>query len=316
MSVPTSYYGSSQPLPPRRELRAGPLTVTYEAGDLRYVRLGDREVIRRWYVAVRDRNWGTVPGTRTNEQFEVANDSFHVTYDVEHREREVLFVWRGTITGSGDGTITFTMDGEAKSTFLRNRIGFCLLHPIRECAGAKCRLESADGQVMESTFPRFIAPQNPFRELRALAHEVRPGLWAELHFDGDLFETEDQRNWIDASYKTFCTPLRRPFPVEVPAGTRVRQSVTLKLTGPIPATPADRPQSTFAVVDASRAKLPAIGLGVAGHGRPLSPREVEVLRALRPAHLRVEVDLSTATDHRGRLASIEREAQALGVGLE
>src|SRR4029079_6821346 len=113
---------------------------------------------------------------------------------------------------------TFTMDGEAKSTFLRNRIGFCLLHPPRECAGAKCRLEAGGGQGTENTFPRFIAPQNPFLDLRALAHEVRPGLWAELRFDGALFETEDQRNWIDASYKTFCTPLRLPFPVEVRAG--------------------------------------------------------------------------------------------------
>ncbi len=315
MSVPLCYYGSPQPLPPRRELRAGPLALTYEAGDLRYVRLGDREVIRRWYVAVRDRNWGTVPATRTNERFEVEGDSFRVTYDAEHREQEVHFIWRATIAGAADGTVTFTMDGEAHSTFLRNRIGFCLLHPIRECAGARCRLESADGTVTEETFPRFIAPHNPFRELRALAHEVSPGLWAELRFEGDLFETEDQRNWTDASYKTFCTPLRLPFPVEVRAGTRVRQSVTLTLTGAVPATPAGRPEPVLAVSATAGAAMPEIGVCATSHGRPLSGREVEVLRHLRPAHLRVELDLTSA-DWADRLRQAASEARALGAGLE
>src|SRR5262249_27380540 len=36
--------------PPTTPLRAGPLELLYEAGDLRYVRLGDREVVRRIYV--------------------------------------------------------------------------------------------------------------------------------------------------------------------------------------------------------------------------------------------------------------------------
>ena len=53
-------YGRGAPLPERTPLRAGPLTLFYEAGDLRYVKPGDREILRRVYVAVRDRNWGTV----------------------------------------------------------------------------------------------------------------------------------------------------------------------------------------------------------------------------------------------------------------
>ena len=38
---------------------------------------------------------------------------------------------------------------------------------------------------------------------------------------------EDQRNWTDASFKTYCTPLARPFPVPVQAGDRVDQRVAL-----------------------------------------------------------------------------------------
>jgi hypothetical protein len=60
--APVCHDGSTEQFPSRRPLQAGPLSLEYEDGELRYVRLGGREVIRRWYVAVRDRNWGTVPG--------------------------------------------------------------------------------------------------------------------------------------------------------------------------------------------------------------------------------------------------------------
>ena len=54
-------WGHDAPQPERRELRAGPLSLVFESGDLRYIRLGDREVLRRVYVAVRDHNWDTIP---------------------------------------------------------------------------------------------------------------------------------------------------------------------------------------------------------------------------------------------------------------
>lgn len=107
-----------------------------------------------------------------------------------------------------------------------------MLHPIRECAGAKCRALYLNGTEKELAFPEIIAPEQPVRglhDLSGLAHEVEPGVWAELRFEGDAFEMEDQRNWIDASFKTFCTPLRVPYPLEIKAGTRLQQSVTLRL---------------------------------------------------------------------------------------
>jgi hypothetical protein len=61
MIMPVCYYGSPGPLPAPRPLRAGPLSLRYETGDLRYLRLGELEVIRRIYVAVRDRCAGHLP---------------------------------------------------------------------------------------------------------------------------------------------------------------------------------------------------------------------------------------------------------------
>jgi D-apionolactonase len=42
---------------------------------------------------------------------------------------------------------------------------------------------------------------------------------------------EDQRNWSDASYKTYCRPLSRPFPYVVEAGEVIEQRITIALSG-------------------------------------------------------------------------------------
>jgi hypothetical protein len=323
------YYGARVAPPRRWNLRAGPLSVVYEAGELRYVKLGEREIIRRWYVAVRDRNWGTIAGQLSGEQIQSGESSFRLQYEANHRQGDIDFHWTGSIAGNESGTLTFEMDGMARTTFLRNRIGFCVLHPIRECAGARCRIETEDG-TSEDRFPVHIAPANPFRELRALWQEVEPGVWAEIRFSGDLFEMEDQRNWIDASFKTFCTPLRLPFPVELLAGTRVRQLVTLSIhfedrhlasrheprrspdvSGQLPW------EACFAPARAAHRDcyLPAIGLSSGSHGRPLTPREAERLQVLRPAHVRVELDLAGA-DVRAQLNRVMKEAMVLDTSLE
>ena len=49
--------------------------------------------------------------------------------------------------------------------------------------------------------------------------------------------------------------------------------------------------------------LPAIGLSAAGHGEPLSATELTLLRALRPAHLHLVLDI-------GRHLHVERDGQA------
>ncbi len=53
-------YGKDQTLPERISLRAGPLSLTFEDGELRRVCMGSREVVRRVYVAVRDSYWNTI----------------------------------------------------------------------------------------------------------------------------------------------------------------------------------------------------------------------------------------------------------------
>jgi hypothetical protein len=326
LSKQVLYYGKDEPLPEQIELRAGPLSLVYEAGDLRYIRLGRHEILRRIYVAVRDPNWGTVLPKLSNIQMDIKADSFRISYDVENKQGDIDFFWRGAISGDTAGTISFSMEGEARSTFRRNRIGFCVLHPM-ECAGAPARIEHVDGSVEENNFPQHIGqqlivdgivkPVHPFEEMQALVHQVVPGLWAEVRFSGDIFELEDQRNWTDASYKTYGTPLRLPFPVEVKAGTKIFQSVTLTLQGQLPAASSDADASglSFSIGSSSGRPFPRLGLGVASHNQPLSQKELTRLRALNLSHLRIGLRLSEP-DNEAQLRQAAGEAAALGVTLE
>ena len=314
------YYGREESLPERTALCAGPLSLVYEAGDLRYIRLGDREIIRRIYVAIRDRNWGTVPARLVNVEMDVGEDSFRITYEAENQEREIDFFWKGTLTGDQRGIVSFSMDGEARSTFWRNRIGFCVLLPMRECAGQPCRIERVDTPARESGFPLHVVPEQPvepFAELEGIEYQVVPDVRAEIRFSGDIFEMEDQRNWTDASYKIFCTPLRLSFPVEVEEGTIISQSITLSLKGEAPAAQVTTSESPllFSTEDAPARPLPRLGLGVASHGRPLDTRELTRLRALHLSHLRVDLELHR-TGYEDALRRAWTEANALGIELE
>jgi hypothetical protein len=312
-------YGSEEDLPKPVPLRAGPLSLLFEHGDLRYIRLGDREIVRRVYVAVRDHNWGTIAMRITNLTIDAGRESFAIAYDADHVEGNINFHWKATIIGTAEGEVRFAMQGEVRSTFRRNRIGFCVLHPP-DCAAMPCRIVQENGTVIEKPFPRYIAPapkEDPFVEIREMSYEFAPGRFADLHFDGDIFETEDQRNWSDGSYKTFCTPLRLPFPVEVKAGTKIAQHVRLQLRGGVEGV---RAQSEFAdrpieiqIDAATRGRLPVIGIGATPER--LTSNQIERLKALRPDHLRVDLRLSDSTA-REALTLAGEQAVAIGAKLE
>ncbi len=307
------YYGSDAPLPETLPLRAGPLSLIYDNGSLRMVKLGGQEVLHQIYSAVRDQNWGTIPGQLSDVRIDRQPASFHIHYRSEHKHGEIHFVWTGDISGTPDGTVTFSMDGAALSTFNRNRIGFCILHPIN-CAGKACTIEDVDGNTYEGAFPREIAPHQPFLNLRKITHEVLPGVQAEVCMEGDTFEMEDQRNWTDASFKTYCTPLGLPFPVTVEAGMKISQKITLRLIGGAPKIETASGGLTFNILDETT-PLPDIGLGAASHGQPLTERDIERLKALNLSHLRVDVKFAQP-DYEAKFRQAAQEAAAIGVGLE
>jgi hypothetical protein len=275
-------------------LSAGPLSLRFEDGGLRYVRYGELEVVRRVYCAVRDENWGTVPDKIENLRADVREDSFRLEFDVENRQAEIDFVWRGTITGEATGRIVFEMDGIAKRAFRKNRIGFCILHPM-ELAGTNVEVFHVNGSTQRAEFPRYICAESPFLNVVGMQHPIEPGVDIALSFEGDVFETEDQRNWIDASFKTFCTPLERPFPVEIRTGERIFQRVVIELRGqprPTIAATYSAGAVTLELSSQTIGPLPQIGFSLPLDQEPLTSIEIQRLLPLKPAHLRCEMSLS------------------------
>src|SRR6185503_13427410 len=108
-------------------------------------------------------------------------------------------------------------------------------------------------------------------------------------FTGDLFEMEDQRNWTDDSFKTYSTPLALPWPKDAVPGQSLRQSLTMTARGLAAGTAAVAGPPRLTVGPVLGRPLPPVGLGLTSQAGPLAPSDIERLRALRPAHLRVDL---------------------------
>src|SRR5579871_914429 len=226
------WHGRNEPPAETQQLRAGPVTALLQGQDLRYIRAGNVEVVRRLYMAVRDQNWNTIPGVASNVQRDIGPDRFSLSFDMRHHQGAVDFSWHGELTGAPDGTITCSLDGVANAAFRYNRIGFCVLHPPSTSAGRPYRAETPNGPI-SGVLPELIGPQlikdgtllALFPAVQNLTIDLAGGVEARFDFEGDLFEMEDQRNWTDNSYKTYSTPLALPWPKDAHAGQVIRQTV-------------------------------------------------------------------------------------------
>ncbi len=291
-------------------LRAGPWSLDLVGADLRGIRAGGREAVQRVYVAVRDRSWGTVPARIVERRVEAGSDSFRIDLAVEHRREEIDFAWTATVTGAADGTITYAFDGVARSTFVRARIGLCVLLP-RTLAGQRYRVAHASGAGGTGTLPELIAADQPVLDIARISCGFGAGGEAELGFIGEVFEMEDQRNWCDASYKIYGTPLALPYPVEIAAGTRVRQQVVLRMSA-APATARDT--AALTIGPPSGRTLPTIGTRLPT-GRLIGLDERQRLAALRLAHVRADIALDDPL-WRQALEHACSEARAVSAPLE
>jgi D-apionolactonase len=304
-----------------RLLRAGPVTALLDGIDLRYVRIGRVELVRRVYAAVRDRSWSTVPSEISDVEIDARDDSFGVSFRVRHRDHDIDFAWVGAITGDPSGRITYSLSGRAEIDLQYNRIGLCVHHPWRETAGAPFRARTPDGEI-EGSFPDLIGPQ-PFEggvyhalfpAFDRLEVDMVAGGSLLLEFEGDLWETEDHRNWTDANFKTYSTPLALGFPHDLAAGAELLQRLAITPTGITAPAASDGPVR-LSIGAPTGSTVPAIGLGHASHGGALTDGEAERLSSLDPAHLRIEVRL----DHDDWPEALEQgraAAMRIGCALE
>lgn len=294
-------------------LHAGPIRLWYDRGFLRYLCYGNAEILRMIYFALRDENWTTYKPIIENEKLDVQSDHFNIHYDCYHEaDGQRNFHWQVNIQGQTDGSISFEIQGKALAEVIRNRAGFCILHPIDGLAGEPCTTFHPEGKVEHNVFPLHIEPTDPFKLMEGMQWNI-DGYTYTLKFEGDLFETEDQRNWMDASYKTFCTPLSIPFPVTLKAGNTVHQKVFFKPLNQLEVIP-DPVNEIIISSSYEPVYSPKIGLDGSTDVQLLNEKSIEHLKNLFLDHIRVDINLENS-DWKLSAANAYQTAEIINSGI-
>lgn len=284
--------GTEQPDVIGRTLNAGPFSVEFDNGQLRYVRVNGMEVLRAVAFLVRDENWGTYTPALSDLKISESADGFSVSYSALCSRPGQEIAYTARITGKADGTLAFEATAIPKTEFLTARTGFVVLHPLTGVVGNAVQIEHVDGSVEQSQFPEQVNPIQPFLHVRSMTHEFQPGLKLAVRFEGDAWETEDHRNWTDASFKTYVRPLALPWPYTLPAGVPVTQSVALSLQGSLPRGKAAKTSKGIEVAlgTTAGAKLQPIGMGLPADEIMPTVERLQLLRLAAPRFLQCHFD--------------------------
>lgn len=285
-----------------------PVTSPWRSGDWAADLRGDEVAELSWRgvpllravrIVARDAQWGTVPAAV--RAVRPTDDGVLLTLDLIGLGADLDATLRLRATGR---RLEVGARIVARRAWRRARLGLVVLHPP-DLAGTALVVRHPDGSEELGAFPDRIAPHQPATRIAGLAWRRR-GVDVRLEFAGEVFEMEDQRNWTDASFKTYGTPLDLPTPVEVAAGEVIEQAVTIVVAG----SPQLRPSGRRPVrLEATGARFPRVG--VASSTDPDAPTATGAPGAFRLA----EVDLD-APGWRTAITRISAETRAAGVPLD
>ncbi|OLL31329.1 hypothetical protein BTH42_12570 [Burkholderia sp. SRS-W-2-2016] len=320
-------YGTTQTNEAERCLRAGPWSALLVDGALREIRYRGVEVIRSVAFLVRDKDWGTCRPLLDGVQLNEDEHGFRIAYRAQcaNPDGDTLD-YDLSIVCAADGALRFDASVTPRDAFLTARCGFCVLHPIDGVAGAPARVEHGDGTQEHAAFPELIDPWQPFMDIRAIEHDLASGLTVRCAFAGDVFEMEDQRNWSDASFKTYSRPLALPWPYTLEAGATLGQSVTLSVAergGALqglayaPSLPTRNDLATITVDLAREAPeaMPALGIAIAANEIDAALAHPELLAELAPQQLTLSFDplAGHGLAELRKFAALQRQANVAAV---
>lgn len=249
------------------------------------------DMIHGMYVAVRDKNWETVPYHVVRENIKRKKDGIEIETSLRFLQKPISYEAIVTFLMSSNGSIKYSFEGKALSAFLKNRIGINVLLPIRQIPGKPFQVVHTDNAKSAGAFPQKISPHQPVIDIKKLSWEN--GSPVSLYFTGDSFEMEDQRNWTDASYKIYSTPLSLPFPVQVHQGESCNQAVEVVIA----------PEKTSSSVSSisrgeddtpGKCTLPKIGVTFTNEVLPVNDIEQELIRLLNPDFLAYTCDITSS----------------------
>lgn len=310
MTEAKALYGTDAPIAPAERLIVGPLSFTLEQGALRHIRVGEAEILRGISFLVRDRNWGTLVPKLDLLDRQVSKERATVTIRAVYEHEAARLNVELRITAEAD-RMSVSAKGTVTGHFETNRAGFTLLHPAG-LAGCPVRIVHSDNTTTETRFPRTIDPWQPFMDITEMTHRDH-GLDVTCTLSGDTFETEDQRQWGDASYKTYNRPLAKPWPYVLEDGSLLEQSVAVTWH-PCHTTPAE--WKTSQVQDPVRFPETAILVNAVDVDRAIrTPRDI---RDVGPQRLLCSLD-ETLGDVPGQckaFAALQQEFPDLTFDLE
>jgi hypothetical protein len=272
-------------------LRSGPISAVFDSCALRYIRYHGEEVLRGIAYIVRDKNWGTYAPAIENLKVRQNKDGFTIGYEATCKDEDQAIRYSAKIDSRSDGSLRFSAEGTPLSDFLTNRTGFVVLHPLAGTVGRPVEVVRTDGKKEKRKFPRFISPGQPIFEIRSLKHEPISGVAVTVLMEGNKFEMEDHRNWMDASYKTYVCSLLDPWPYTLVKGKSFSQSVTLTVAGKPPKSRPRRSAAGITVTLAgTKGRIPQIGLGVPMVEAAAALRAADLIAAVKPHALVCQID--------------------------
>ncbi len=295
-------YGAEERPETLQQVSVGPLSFLYTQSGLRRISWHGTELVRAIGWPIRDENWGTYPQEVVSE---VINDDDEFDAKLTFSSGEGRLVCdlhiRANLNGELLADLTMTPKDGAFST---NRAGFTILHPITGVAGAPLLVTRPDGTHAATEFPERIQPDQPVKEISGLSYGV-DAQFVEIHFDGEVFEMEDQRNWSDASFKAYCVPLVHPFTYDITEITK--QSVRIQFSGGAASTKRDEDAKGIRFYNSGQRALDigiALETGWAKKG---------LIQSLRPSH--VSLRTSPKAEDLQQLCASARNAGAVDLEL-
>ncbi|SAK46233.1 hypothetical protein AWB79_01096 [Caballeronia hypogeia] len=318
VNVAMARYGTTQAVEEERRMQAGPWSALLIDGALRDIRYRDVEVIRSVAFVVRDKDWGTCRPMPTGIAIDENEREFRIRYRARcaNPDGHALSYDLSIVCDAG-GALSFDASVTAHDAFLTARCGFCVLHPVDGVAGASARVEHGDGTREASAFAQLIDPWQPFMDIRSIEHDLACGFTVRCAFTGDVFEMEDQRNWSDASFKTYSRPLALPWPYTLDAGVTENQSVTLRVDAGNDArdsSSAARNERVTITLDTAQdafETMPALGVAIAAGEIDDALAHLDLLEELAPRQLTLSFDPTSGHGVREleRFAELQRRSR-------
>jgi len=292
---------------------------------LRDVALDGEIVLRGLAFVARDENWGTLPLSAA-PQIRRSGDEIEVEASGSGTFPNGDLTWR-VIFRISPNVVEARSTVRSSQGFLTNRTGLVVLHGLSACRGQKVEITHSNGRASHSVFPVQVSPHQPFMDMTAMAHRTPHGAGVHIAFEGEVFETEDQRNWTDASYKTYSRPLALPFPYKIAQEESIEQGVrvTFEARASIPAQAQTHPRTqTSAPMPRLGAGLPVVrpvpddatvaaikGVGLASIALEIDPEEREWAESLArylavvQGPIRLNCRLGHETDHVRALSTVK-----------